>query len=188
MEPFKEDRQVGSSAMPAKRNPVKCERICSLARLIRSFAVTAYENVPLWHERDLTNTANERFTIPFTFILSDEITCALTKVVKGLKVFPKNIERNLELSGGLLLAERIATELAKRGLGRQESHEIVRLCSMKVYGEGLSFREALMAEPKVSSVLTEKDLDLLLDYSTYLGVTEQLIEDAVKRTKDELNL
>lgn len=188
MEPFKEDKQVGSSAVPAKRNPVKSERVCSLARLVRAFTITAYENIPLWHERDLTNSANERFTIPFAFILLDEMVNTMTQIIEGLRVHPENAKRNLELTGGLILSERVATELAKRGLGRQESHELVRQCAMKVYrGEG-SFKKALIANPTVSRLISEEELTKLLDYSTYLGVTQTLIDEAVEKTRKSLNL
>ena len=188
MEPFKEDKQVGSSAVPAKRNPVKSERVCSLARLVRAFTITAYENVPLWHERDLTNSANERFTIPFAFILVDEMVNTMTQIIEGLRVHPENMKRNLELTGGLILSERVATELARRGLGRQESHEVVRQCAMKVYRDQVSFREALTSNPAVSKMISGEELDKLLDYSTYLGVAQTLIDEAVEKTRRSLNI
>lgn len=186
MEPFKSKTQVGSSAMPAKRNPVKSENVCSLARLIRGLVITEFENVPLWHERDLTNSANERFTIPFSFILIDDMLQNIAKILEGLVVFEENIQRNLDLTSGLILAERVSIELVKRGLGRQEAHEAVRVSSMKAYQEKKSFKESLLADPEVSSRLTEKEIETLLDYKKYLGVSGQLVDRAVKETESEI--
>ncbi|MEM4246193.1 MAG: lyase family protein, partial [Candidatus Bathyarchaeia archaeon] len=186
MEPFREDTQVGSSAMPAKRNPVKSENVCSLARLVRSLVFTGFENVPLWHERDLTNSANERFTIPFSFLLVDDMLRSIIRVLEGIVVFEENMRRNLDLTGGLILAEKVSIELVKKGLGRQEAHEAVRTSAMRAYRERVGFKEALLANPEIASRLTEKDLDSILDYRNYLGVSKLLIDDSIKRSEKEL--
>ncbi len=187
MEPFRAKTQVGSSAMPAKRNPVKSENVCSLARLIRGLVFTEFENVPLWHERDLTNSANERFTIPFSFILIDDMLRSIAKILDGLVVFEENIQRNLELTSGLILAEKVSIELVKKGLGRQEAHEEVRVSSMEAYQEKKSFKESLITNPMIASRLTEKEIETLLDYSKYLGVSGRLVDEAVKKTENEID-
>ncbi|MBS7644984.1 MAG: adenylosuccinate lyase [Candidatus Bathyarchaeia archaeon] len=186
MEPFESERQVGSTAMPAKRNPVKCEKVCSLAKLLRGMAVTAFENVPLWHERDLTNSANERFIIPFSFILLDEMLDTMIQVLGGLVVYPENIKMNLNKTGGLLLSERVAVALVEKGMGRQEAHEVVRRCSMEAYREGIAFKEALLRDPEVSSKLSPEEMEKLLDPSTYLGVALELVDRAIETTRREL--
>ncbi len=187
MEPFEAERQVGSSAMPAKRNPVTCERVCSLAKLMRSFTITSYENIALWHERDLTNSANERFLFSLACILLDEMLKKMSGVLSGLVVFPQNMKRNLELSGGLILSERVTGKLVEKGMGRQEAHELVRKCSMKALESGTSFRNALTENEEVIRRLSEKEIDNCLDYSSYLGVARELVDSAVETTERELS-
>ena len=186
MEPFKIESQVGSSAMPSKRNPVKSERICSLARLLRGMLIPAYENIALWHERDLTNSANERFIFSMSFILLDEMTYAMRNILAELVVLPENMKRNLAITGGLFISENVVKELVQRGLGRQEAHELVRKCSMKAITEKEAFSEVLAKEPQVSNLIPEKDISALLDYSEYLGVTQELIDNALASTRAEL--
>ena len=185
MEPFRSEKQVGSSAMPAKRNPVLSERISSLAKLMRSMVVPALENVPLWHERDLTNSANERFIFPMSFIIIDEMLKAMNRVLKGLEIFPENMKKNLELTKGLIMSERVVNKLVEKGLGRQEAHELVRICSMKALQERMDFRTGLIRDVEIASKLKLKEIDECLDYSTYLGVTIQLIDNALKLTRTE---
>jgi adenylosuccinate lyase len=187
MEPFGADKQVGSTAMPAKRNPVRCEKTCSLAKLLRGMVITAFENVPLWHERDLSNSANERFTIPFSFILIDEMIRVMTQVLSDLVIFPENIARNLHITGGLILSERIAGALVKKGMGRQEAHELVRRSSMTVYAKNISFKEALSKNQQITVKLSPQELEELLQPETYLGSTEMIIESAITDSKKKLN-
>jgi len=186
MEPFKVESQVGSSAMPSKRNPVKSERVCSLAKLMRGLLIPAYENIALWHERDLTNSANERFTFAMAFILLDEMIQDMRSVLSGLAVFSENMKKNLEMTGGLLISENIVKTLVERGVGRQEAHEIIRRCSMKAISDRMPFSEVLAQESSVSSVIHAKEISELLDYSRYLGVTQKLIDKALASTKTEL--
>ncbi|MEM2122693.1 MAG: lyase family protein, partial [Candidatus Bathyarchaeia archaeon] len=186
MEPFESERQVGSTAMPAKRNPVKCEKVCSLAKLLRGMAVTAFENIPLWHERDLTNSANERFIIPFSYIILDEMLDTMINVLKGIVVDPENIGVNLRRTGGLILSERIAGALVEKGMGRQEAHEVVRRCSMEAYKDGITFKEALLGSREISSRLSPEEMENLLIPETYLGVALELVDEAVETTRREL--
>ncbi len=177
-EPFGK-KQVGSSTMPHKRNPHKSERICSLARLVRANVQTALENIPLEHERDLTNSANERFIFPESFIVTDYMLKQLNSVLEGLRFFPENIRRNLELTKGLIMAERVMLALTEKGVGRQEAHEEVRGLSQKAFAEGKSLRETLEAGP-LGKKFTKKELDALFDPSTYTGDAEKIVELAAR--------
>jgi adenylosuccinate lyase len=184
-EPFRMDKQVGSSTMPAKINPIRCERVCSLARLVRSFVIVSLENVPLWHERDLTNSANERFIIPQGCILMDEMLRTMTKILKGLNVLPKNIKRNLELGEGLIMSESIMLLLAKKEIGRQEAHELVRQIAMDSIRTRKPFRELLTEDKTVRSHLKEAEIEDALNPENYLGKTKEIIDRAVKLTIKE---
>jgi len=186
MEPFEAKKQVGSSAMPAKRNPVKSERICSLAKLMRSLVIPAYENIPLWHERDLTNSANERFLFSSGFIILDEMLKRTKDVLKGLVVNEENMKKNLELTGGLILSERVVNKLVEKGMNRQESHELVRKCSMQALSQNSAFKNALKDNREISSTITDEEIDDCLDYNKYLGVTQELIDNTIGTTEKEI--
>jgi adenylosuccinate lyase len=177
-EPFGK-KQVGSSTMPHKRNPHKSERICSLARLVRANVQTALENVPLEHERDLTNSANERFIFPESFIITDYMAKEMCAILEGLQFFPENIKKNLELTKGLVMAERIMMELVMKGTGRQEAHELVRELAQKAFNEKKDFKEVFAASPQ-GKKFSQKELDALFDPSTYIGDAEKIVENAVK--------
>jgi len=154
---------------------------------MRSLAITSYENVASWHERDLTNSANERFIFPLAFILLEEMLKKMTNVLDGLVVFPENMKRNLESTGGLILSERVTGKLVEKGMGRQEAHELVRRCSMKALETGASFRSVLVSTDEVVRRLSEKEVDDCLDYSTYLGVAGRLVDNAIEMTERELS-
>ncbi len=174
-EPFGK-KQVGSSTMPQKRNPHKSERICSLARLVRANAMTALENIALEHERDLTNSANERAIFGESFVAVDYMTLQLTKILEGLEFFPDNIKKNLELTHGLIMAERLMIALTEKGMGRQEAHELVRTLSQEAFKNKKQLKE-LVIEKKI---LDKKEADRLFDYSTYIGQAEHIVEEATK--------
>lgn len=174
-EPFAK-KQVGSSAMPHKRNPHKSERICSLAKLMRGYLHVAFENIALEHERDLTNSANERVVFGESFICVDFMAIQLKKILEGLVFFPENIKKNLEMSGGLFMAERVMMFLVNRGIPRQEAHETVRKYAQKAFSEKKDFRTLLVSE----KVLSRKEAEGLFDYEGYAGMSEKLVEDALK--------
>ena len=179
LEPFERKRQVGSSALPSKRNPELSERISSLAKLLRGLTIPALENVPLWHERDLSNSANERFLFPMSFILADEMLRLETRVLTGLEVMPRSMQRNLELSQGALLAERIVNKLVEKGVPRQEAHDRVRKAALKAMDSDVAFGKVLEVDSFVSKRLKPKEIKEALDYSSYLGVASQLINLAL---------
>src|SRR2546429_111249 len=155
LEPFDRMKQVGSSALPSKRNPNLSERASSLAKLLRALAIPALENVPLWHERDLSNSANERFLFPMSFILTDEMLLLALRVLKGLEVSPKNMERNLELSQGAVLASCLATPFSTSMLtilsARTAPWDNSRLRSI-FFGDTSSPFRTLSARRSISSV------------------------------------
>jgi len=174
-EPFGK-KQVGSSTMPHKRNPHKTERICSIARLVRANALTALENIPLEHERDLTNSANERAIFGESFVAVDYMAKQLTTILGGLEFFPENIERNLGITHGLIMAERLMIALAEKGIGRQEAHEKVRTLAQKAFNEKKNLKDLV----KESKMLSDKELDQIFDPKTYIGSAEQIVDEAIK--------
>lgn len=127
--------QKGSSAMPHKRNPVLSENITGLCRMIRSFAIPAMENVALWHERDISHSSVERFILPDSFITTDFMLARLTSLIEKLVVYPKNMMKNLNLTGGLVFSQRILLELPKKGVSREDAYKIVQRNAMKVWGD-----------------------------------------------------
>jgi adenylosuccinate lyase len=179
LEPFERKKQVGSSALPSKRNPELSEKVSSLAKLLRGLTIPALENVPLWHERDLSNSANERFLFPMAFILTDEMLRVESRVLKGLEVMPQSMERNLELSQGAVLAERVVNKLVEKGVPRQEAHDRVRKVAIKSMDTGVPFSKVLGEDAFVSKRLKPKEMRDALDYSSYLGMTAQLINMAL---------
>jgi adenylosuccinate lyase len=184
-EPFRMDKQVGSSTMPQKMNPIKCERVCSLAKLMRSLVIVSFENVSLWHERDLTNSANERFIIPQGCILMDEMLRTMTKILTGLNVFPENMRRNLELGEGLIMSESIMLLLAKKEMGRQKAYELVRQVAMQSVKTRKPFSELLLENQTVREHLGEAEIRDALNPENYLGNTREIIDRAVKATVSE---
>ena len=162
-------KQVGSSTMPHKRNPIKSEQICGLARIVRSMIEPELMNNTLWDERDLTNSSCERVVFPETCVLTDHILKLGIRVTDNLHFYPENIKRNLELLKGLNMGEAVMIELAKRGVGRQEAHEIVRTAAMQAHESGKHLRETLLANKDVSGYLNGEDVEKLVDPYRYTG-------------------
>lgn len=175
-EPFKKE-QVGSSTMPQKRNPHKSERICGLARVLRSNVMIALENIALEHERDLTNSAAERLMIPESCIVVDYMMRQMEYVLNGLIVYEQRMKKHLE-DDPFVMAESVMLALVKKGMGRQEAHELVRKAAMKAFSEHKGFRDVLM-ETK-GMMLTQKELDRALDPRSYLGKTYAVIDKVIK--------
>ncbi|MHA1238372.1 MAG: adenylosuccinate lyase [Candidatus Odinarchaeia archaeon] len=178
-EPFGKS-QVGSSTMPHKRNPHKSERICGLYRVVASYVFPALEDVGLEHERDLTNSSVERIIIPESFILLDFMLRQMIFILEGLEFNYDNIKRNLDLTRGLYLAEKVMIELVKKGLGRQEAHEALRRCAVKCWSENKTFKQAILEDEVLSKFVSEDELDNWLDPKNYLGTAIQQVERAVK--------
>jgi len=184
-EPFRKEKQVGSSTMPHKRNPEICERICGLARILRSLAVPALENIPTWHERDLTQTSAERFIIPEACTLIDYILTLMTNVLKNLQVDEKRMQKNIELSQGRTMSEAVMLALTRKGMSRQEAHELMRTLTIKSESEGHPFKETLFKNSIVRKMLSEKEIDATLDPRNYLGTAIKQVELMIQKTKKE---
>jgi len=173
---FDENVQVGSSTMAHKRNPVTAENVCGLARIVRGFMSPAYESAILWHERDLTNSSAERFFIPHSFILVDDIAVKITKLFETLVVNSAHMERNLSRAGSVIMAESVILALVSKGMGRQEAHELIRKCSMESQRACEEFKAYLMADKKVVALLSEEEIDAALDPRAYLGTTGETVD------------
>jgi adenylosuccinate lyase len=178
-EAFDALKQVGSSTMAHKRNPIDAENVCGLARVVRGFVTPAFENVPLWHERDLTNSSAERFTISHQMVLTEYILTRSTKLFSNLVVNKEAMQANLDRAGPDIMAEAVMMALAERGMGRQEAHEAVRTASMRAHSGEAGFAEALLAIPEVSSGISSDDLEAALRPEAYTGHAAELVELAL---------
>ncbi len=167
-EPFKKG-QRGSSAMPHKKNPITCERITGLARVIRANAIPAMENIALWHERDISHSSVERVIMPDSAIALDYILELTKKVLSGLVVYPERMRKNMDLSKGLYFSSKVLVALVEKGLSRDEAYDIVQRNAMKAWDtEGLMFKDALLQDPEVTSRLSKEELDKIFDVNAFL--------------------
>ncbi|HYY48482.1 MAG TPA: adenylosuccinate lyase [Thermoplasmata archaeon] len=182
-EAFEAAKQVGSSTMAQKENPIASENVCSLARIVRSLVAPALEDVPLWHERDLTNSAAERILIPHACVLIDEMLARTTEVFRTLRVYPERMKENLEATKGQVMAEAVMMALVGKGLGRQDAHKLVRDAAQRARTQGLHLRDALLGDPKTSKLLTKAELDAALDPARYLGESLAIVDRIVSRLK-----
>ncbi len=184
-EEFDPTKQTGSSTMPHKRNPITFEQICGLSRVIKSLCIAEMDNIPLWEERDLTNSSSERCIFAEVCVLTDHILTLAIKGIKKLKVNIKNVEKNLELTKGLIMAERIMIELAKRGMGRQTAHEVVRRCAMKAYEEDRHLKEVLLEDKEVMKYLAKEEIEKLMDPKTYIGLAPEIVDNVIKTLRNK---
>ena len=176
-EPF-EAGKTGSSSMPHKRNPDLSERVCGLARLIRGHSVTALENVALWGERDISHSSAERVILPDSCLALDYSLDLFTGVMRDLVVYPERMRKNLDATGGLLFSQRVLLALVEKGLGREESYEIVQRNSATVLDEGGNFREVIATDEDVTSKLSQQELDEIFDHSYYVRFVDETFERA----------
>jgi len=174
---FDESVQVGSSTMAHKRNPVTAENVCGLARIVRGFTVPAHESAILWHERDLTNSSAERFYVPHSFIIIDDVLAKLDKLFATLVVNAEQMKRNLAKAGSVIMAESVMMALVSKGMGRQEAHELIRKCSMDSQRECEDFKSCLMRNKDVSALIIEPEIDAALDPRAYLGSAGQTVDN-----------
>jgi len=182
-EAFESKRQVGSSTMAQKENPVASENVCSLARIVRSLVAPALENVPLWHERDLTNSAAERILIPHACVLIDEMVAKTTEIFRTLRVFPDRMRANLEATKGQVMAEAVMMALVAKGIGRQEAHKLVRDAAQNARTKGIHLREALLAEARISKLLSKSEIETAIDPAAYLGQSTAIVDSTLKRIR-----
>lgn len=174
-EPFAEG-QKGSSAMPHKRNPVSSEQVCGLARLLRTNALAALENVALWHERDISHSSVERVILPDSTILLDFLLHRMIGILQGLQVYPQRMRENLERSYGLIYSQRVLGKLLEKGLARQAAYEVVQRVAMRAWREQRSFGELLALDPDVAARLSAEELKACFDPSWYLRNVDAIYE------------
>jgi len=160
--------QKGSSAMPHKRNPIICERVCGLSRIVRANAIAAMENVNLWNERDISHSSAERIIIPDSNILIDYMLQKFTNLITNLNIYPEHMKQNLEKTKGLIFSQKIMLELTKRGLSREEAYKMVQRISMQVWRDQTDFRALLLENAEVVQYLTKSEIEECFDYQTYL--------------------
>jgi adenylosuccinate lyase len=172
-EPFRTG-QKGSSAMPHKRNPIVCERISGLARLLRGNAMVGLENVALWHERDISHSSVERVIIPDSTILLDYMLYRFTEVVDNLLVYPENMRRNLGRTHGLVFSQRVLLALVGKGLSRERAYELVQRNAMRCWETGEPFRQLLSTDASVRDVFDPEELDALFDYGYFTRRIDQI--------------
>ncbi|HUU53699.1 MAG TPA: lyase family protein, partial [Armatimonadota bacterium] len=178
-EPFRKG-QRGSSSMPHKRNPMTCERVTGLARIVRSYVVPALENMAQWHERDLTNSSVERIVLPDSSLLVDYMLRKFTDVVKGMVVYPEHMRANLEKMKGLVMSEHVMLALVDKGMAKDEAYRTVQAVAMKAFESGgdpstslrASFRELVRQEAAISGKLSEAELAECFDYEKHLKRVE----------------
>lgn len=160
--------QKGSSAMPHKRNPIACEQLCGLARVIRGNVTAALENIALWHERDITHSSVERIILADSSILTDYMLKKFTGIAENLRVYPDNMKKNLEKANGLIFSQRVMLSLIDKGLSRNESYRIVQRNAMRVWKEESDFCEQLKSDPGIKKHLSRKEIEDCFDYKYHL--------------------
>ena len=175
-ESFEAKKQVGSSTMPHKQNPETCERVCGLARIVRSLAMPALEDMVTWHERDLTQSSAERFILPESSILLDYILNLTCNIVANLRVDSQRMLSNMSATEGRAMSESVMMTLVKKGVNRQEAHELLRQLTIKSAVEKKPFKQTLLEDKLVSKTLSEKEIEAALDPKNYLGTAIQQAE------------
>ena len=168
--------QKGSSAMPHKRNPITCERVAGMARLLRGYAVGAMENQALWHERDITHSSVERVILPDATIALDYMLAKMKGIIGDMFVYPENMERNLNGTHGLIYSQQVLLALTRKGMQREEAYAIVQGYAMRVWKERVQLRDLLSADPIVSSALTEQELAACFDPARSLTHVDMIFE------------
>ncbi len=178
-ESFETEKQVGSSTMAHKKNPILAENICGLAKTLRGFVMPTYQNNILWHERDLTNSSSERITVAHVLVLLDDILCKSEKLFRNLEVFPENMKKNIQMSDGLVMAEPVMIHLTEKGMSRQDAHELIREVSMEARAEEKPLMDKLLEKQAVMEVTTERELDRVFDPEQYLGRAGEIVDEIV---------
>jgi len=166
--------QKGSSSMPHKKNPILCERICGLARLLQANSLVGLENIALWHERDISHSSAERIVLPDSTILLDYMLSLLANIIENLIVHKDNMLKNINLTNGLIFSQRVLLKLISKGMSRLEAYDIVQKASMRVYESKNSLKQALLENPKVKKCISIKELDLCFDLKDHMHHIEYI--------------
>jgi adenylosuccinate lyase len=172
--------QMGSSAVPVKRNPIKSERVSSLSKILRSQIAITFENIPLWHERDLSNSANERFVLPTAAILIDEMLETMNKIVSNLMVNEKRIVENLYITKGQIFAEFVLEALIKKGVPRFVAYRDVQRVAFEANDKGIQYIDAIKKDNAFISILTDKEIDSIFSPEKHLGASSTIISNVKK--------
>jgi len=162
--------------MPHKRNPIICERICGLARLIRSNSQAALEDIALWEERDISHSSVERVIIPDSTILLDYIMNKLARVLENIAIYPEDMRRNIDKTGGIFFSQRLLLELVEKGLSREDAYRIVQKEAMKCWQENADFKHLVKHNPEIGKYLKEKELDSIFDFQYYLRWIDHIFQ------------
>jgi adenylosuccinate lyase len=166
---FFSEKQKGSSAMPHKKNPITSEQICGLARVLRSNAQAAFEDIALWHERDISHSSVERIIFPDSTILVDYLLAKTSSLIDRLLVYPERMKKNLESTGGLIFSGQLLLDLAEAGMMREDAYRLVQSHAMQSWKEDLVFRDEVAKDPAITTLLTPEKLDRTFDYMRQLG-------------------
>ena len=182
-EAFDTKKQVGSSTMAHKRNPITAENACGLARIVRSMIVPSYENALLWHERDLANSSAERFTLSHSMVLLDDIMMKTDRVMRNLTIDAVRMRKNIESQNGMVMAEKVMLALVERGVTREDAHEILRSASMQAISDGKGLHAACSEDGVVSSLFDELELADLFVPEGHIGHSGRIVDEAVVRAR-----
>lgn len=174
-EPFKKG-QKGSSAMPHKKNPITCERICGLARVVRANSMVAMENVALWHERDISHSSTERITMPDSTTLVDYMLQKMSWVIDNLVVYPERMKQNINKSQGLTFSQRLLIALIDKGLTRENAYQIVQTAAMKARTSGKQLKELILTDKEATKHLSAKEIEQVFDIKYYLRNVETIFK------------
>ena len=168
--------QKGSSSMPHKKNPVRCERISGLARLTRGHLQVALENIPLWHERDISHSSAERIIFPDSFIVTDYLLSETTDIINSWKVHPGRMRSNIDVSRGLVFSQRVLLALTKKKLSREKSFELVQRNSLRAWNENKDFKQLIQEDKDIKDILTPKEIDACFSLEPYLEKIDYIYE------------
>jgi adenylosuccinate lyase len=174
-EPFTRG-QKGSSSMPHKKNPVRCERIAGLARLVRANLSVALENIPLWHERDISHSSAERVILPDSFILTDFLLTEMQDIIKNWVVHPDRMKENIQFTRGLTFSQSVLLALTDKGMSREQAYQIVQRNSLKAWNENIDFFKLISSDAEVSAVLTPGEIEQCFSLDPYLEKIDYIFE------------
>ena len=185
-EGFDVKKQVGSSTMAHKKNPIKSENASGLARIVRSFIIPTYENALLWHERDLANSSSERFTLSHASALCEDVIAKTANVLTNLWVDGERMLANIASQKGLVMAEKVMIELVSHGIGRDESHEILRSASFEAIEKGEELIDVCARTPAIAAAFSAEELEAMFDPANHIGVSGEIVDEAVELARNAI--
>ncbi len=186
-EEYFSEKQKGSSAMPHKRNPVTCEQICGLARVVRSNAQAAFENVALWHERDISHSSVERIIIPDSTTLVDYMLQQTANLIDTMFVYPERMMSNLESTGGLVFSGQLLLDLVEHGVSREDAYRMVQRHAMRAWKEGLNFRELVLKDKNITRRVPREQIERAFDLKRQLRNIDKIFARVFGRTASKLS-